>query len=123
MTANLKEVAKPKIASDLQQDIQALAAMLKEKRKDIHDLRDHQQGTSLQVELIGAQVDEIKDELKKNTEVTQSISAVMPTILEIIEILDSVKGGIKVLGYLGKALSWLSGIAVSLYGLWEILKK
>jgi hypothetical protein len=50
------------------------------------------------------------DEVKANTRLTEEIRA---DTKEFLEVFKAVKGGLKVMGWVGTFLKWLSGVAVA----------
>lgn len=51
------------------------------------------------------------DEVKANTRLTEEIRA---DTKEFLEVFKAVKGGFKVLGWIGAFLKWLSGLAIAI---------
>lgn len=68
-------------------------------------------GMSDDIEQIRERLGAIEDELRANSEATR----------QVLEIFQAVRGGIKVLGWLGTAARWITGMAVFAgvcYGAW-----
>lgn len=63
------------------------------------------------------EVKAISDKLDSNTVATLEGNR---DAREILEIFQAVRGGLKVLGWLGTAFKWLAGIAAAAGGLWTL---
>jgi len=62
-------------------------------------------------------MDSFEENLRINTEIT---SEMHKDTGELLEIFKAMKGGMKVLGWLGSGLKWAVGVGVALASLWAI---
>lgn len=83
----------------------ALARAIEDIRKDQADMRAEQA--------------DMRADLKKNTEVTSNISAMTK---EMVDLFAAAKGTFKVMGWIGKGITWCAGIAAALGAMWLVFK-
>lgn len=99
--------------SEVEKNIETLRALLEERRQGAPELRD-------EVKALGVRMDTFEGALAANTKVTQSISG---DTSELLDVFKSVKGGFRVLGWMGAAAKWVAGIAAAGVALWQMWQK
>ncbi|MFZ5544411.1 MAG: hypothetical protein ACOZJZ_12695 [Pseudomonadota bacterium] len=83
------------------------------------DLARLEASIALRLEAGSKRMDLIEEGLTANTKATQGIEGQLGDFLEF---LTSVRGGFKVLGWLGSLVKWAAPIAAALYGAWQHFK-
>jgi hypothetical protein len=72
-----------------------------------------------QHDLLTQRMDRIEASVAENTRITQGIKA---DTAEFLEVFTAVRGGLKVLGWLGSVLKWGAGVGAALIGLYYAIK-
>lgn len=66
---------------------------------------------------LSSRVKVVEDKIDSNTQATLEGNR---DAREILEIFQAVRGGLRVLGWLGTAAKWVAGIAAAVGGLWTL---
>lgn len=85
----------------------------KQRRDDAH------KALVLAVEAIQVEQTAIREDLKKNSEMTVKINTMTE---EMVDLFAAAKGAFKVLGWIGTAVKWIGGVAVAVAGVWALVK-
>lgn len=102
-----------KSQEEFQEELHEINESINERRKAIHAIRDDMQTLAGRIELL-----EFK--LKDNTDITIKIQE---ETSEILDIFRSLKGGIRMLGWLGKGAGWATSIAIAIGTAYALFKK
>lgn len=70
-------------------------------------------------ELLTQRMDRLEASVNENTRLTQGIKA---DTSEFLEVFNAVRGGFKVLGWLGNIAKWAAGLGAALSGLYFAIK-
>jgi uncharacterized protein YoxC len=104
------------LVMDLAAELQAMKEAFDDKRHDVTDLRDELQTMQQRMD---RRVNSVEANLQANTDMTAKIALGTG---QVILIFESMKSGVKVLGWIGIAAKWVGGIVGAIAAIYAFIQ-